>query len=92
MSIHAAATELMETESWDMAAVYFAGIDHFSHRFMRYHARKRSRSVTTDPALFRDFVTNAYRYHDLMRFTSTSIPMSSRITWSGRGAGQESSI
>ncbi len=34
MSIHAAATELMGTGSWDLAAVYFAGIDHFSHRFM----------------------------------------------------------
>jgi predicted AlkP superfamily phosphohydrolase/phosphomutase/tetratricopeptide (TPR) repeat protein len=66
MSIHAAATELMETESWDMAAVYFAGIDHFSHRFMRYHARKRSRPGTTDPALFCDVVANAYRYHDVM--------------------------
>ena len=66
MSIHAAATELMETEPWDLAAVYFAGIDHFSHRFMRYHARKRSRPGATDPALFRDIVANAYRYHDLM--------------------------
>lgn len=66
MSIHAAATELMETEPWDPATVYFSGIDHFSHRFMRYHARRRSRSGATDPALFRDIVANAYRYHDLM--------------------------
>ncbi len=66
MSIHAAATELMETESWDLAAVYFAGIDHFSHRFMRYHARKRRLPGATDPALFRGIVANAYRYHDLM--------------------------
>ena len=29
MSIHAAATELMETEAWDLAAVYYVGIDHF---------------------------------------------------------------
>ena len=66
MSIHAAATELMETEPWDLAAVYFSGIDHFSHRFMRYHARKRSRTAAAHPALFRDIVANAYRYHDLM--------------------------
>jgi len=66
MSIHAAATDLMETERWDLAAVYFSGIDHFSHRFMRYHARKRQRTGTTEPALFRDIVVNAYRYHDLM--------------------------
>jgi FimV-like protein len=66
MSIHAAATDLMETEPWDVAAVYFSGIDHFSHRFMRYHARKRGRVGATDPTLFRDIVVNAYRYHDLM--------------------------
>ena len=41
MSIHTVATGLMETESWDLAAIYFAGIDHFSHRFMGYHAGKR---------------------------------------------------
>jgi predicted AlkP superfamily phosphohydrolase/phosphomutase/tetratricopeptide (TPR) repeat protein len=67
MSIHNAATELMETESWDLAAVYYSGIDHFSHRFMRYHAGKRvGPDHKADPALFRDIVRNAYRYHDLM--------------------------
>src|SRR5262249_41928182 len=40
MSIHAAATELLEHERWDLAAIYYCGIDHFSHRFMRYHAGK----------------------------------------------------
>ncbi len=66
MSIHAAATELMETEPWDLAAVYFAGIDHFSHRFMSYHAGKPRRKDETDPAIFTGVVANAYRYHDLM--------------------------
>jgi len=66
MSIHAAATELMETEAWDLAAIYFSGIDHFSHRFMRYHAGKRIRSEETDPALFADIVQSGYRYHDIM--------------------------
>ncbi len=67
MSIHAAATELMATTEWDLAAVYFAGIDHFSHRFMRYHARKRrTAGEASDPALFRGIVASAYRYHDLM--------------------------
>jgi len=66
MSIHAAATELMETEPWDLAAVYYAGIDHFSHRFMQYHAGKRMRGGGTDPALFAEVVRNGYRYHDVM--------------------------
>jgi predicted AlkP superfamily phosphohydrolase/phosphomutase/tetratricopeptide (TPR) repeat protein len=66
MSIHAAATELIETEPWDLAAVYFCGIDHFSHRFMSYHARKPRRKGDPDPAIFTGIVANGYRYHDLM--------------------------
>jgi predicted AlkP superfamily phosphohydrolase/phosphomutase/Flp pilus assembly protein TadD len=66
MSIHAAATELMATEPWDLAAIYYTGIDHFSHRFMRYHARKRMPRKATDPALFAGVVENGYRYHDVM--------------------------
>jgi tetratricopeptide (TPR) repeat protein len=66
MSIHNAATELMATEAWDLAAIYYAGIDHFSHRFMRYHAGKRMPAEGTDPALFAGVVENGYRYHDLM--------------------------
>jgi predicted AlkP superfamily phosphohydrolase/phosphomutase/tetratricopeptide (TPR) repeat protein len=66
MSIHAAATELMETEAWDLAAVYYVGIDHFSHRFMRYHAGKEGPAVDTDPSLLSGVVESGYRYHDLM--------------------------
>jgi Flp pilus assembly protein TadD len=70
MSVHAAATDLMETEPWDLAAIYYAGIDHFCHRFMRYHAGKRMRGAPsgpgTDPALFTGIVENGYRYHDVM--------------------------
>jgi predicted AlkP superfamily phosphohydrolase/phosphomutase/tetratricopeptide (TPR) repeat protein len=66
MSIHAVATELIEHQEWDMAAVYYAGIDHFSHRFMRYHAGKAPRGETADPELFSGIVANAYRYHDVM--------------------------
>ena len=35
--IQALATTLMETEPWDFTAVYFDGIDHFSHAFVPYH-------------------------------------------------------
>ena len=74
MSIHCAATELLANEPWDLAAIYFAGIDHFSHRFMRYHAGKRipkpgtepATGHATDPAIFTGIVANAYRYHDAM--------------------------
>jgi predicted AlkP superfamily phosphohydrolase/phosphomutase/tetratricopeptide (TPR) repeat protein len=66
MSVHAAATDLMERVEWDLAAVYYAGIDHFSHRFMRYHAGKRHAGEASDPAWFRGIVANAYRWHDVM--------------------------
>ncbi len=66
MSIHAAATDLIENEEWDLAAVYYSGIDHFSHRFMRHHARKPARGDGADPELLAPVVANAYRYHDVM--------------------------
>src|ERR1700682_464500 len=66
MSIHAAATDLIENEEWDLAAVYYSGIDHFSHRFMRHHARKPGRGEGADPELLAPVVANAYRYHDVM--------------------------
>ena len=49
-TIQAVATTLMETEPWDFTAVYFDGIDHFSHAFMPYHPPKlpgSSRSNST---------------------------------------------
>jgi len=66
MSIHNAATELIEREEWDLAAVYYVGIDHFSHRFMRYHAGKVEERGGSDPALYAEVVRNCYRYHDAM--------------------------
>jgi predicted AlkP superfamily phosphohydrolase/phosphomutase/Flp pilus assembly protein TadD len=66
MSVHAAATELLENEPWDFAAVYHNGIDHVSHRFMRYHAGRVRQGGGSDPALYQQIVANTYRYHDLM--------------------------
>ena len=66
MSVHAAATCLMERVDWDLAAIYFSGIDHFSHRFMRFHAGKGRAAKASDPQWFRDIVANAYRWHDAM--------------------------
>ncbi len=66
MSVHNAITDLMETEPWDLAAVYYAGIDHFCHRFMRFHAGKPTPQADTDPRIFSGIVENGYRYHDVM--------------------------
>src|SRR2546421_11527135 len=37
MSVHAAATELLATQPWDFAAIYYSAIDHFQHGLLRYH-------------------------------------------------------
>src|SRR5437762_2682168 len=36
-STHNAATYLLESQPWDLAAVYYDAIDHFGHSFMEYH-------------------------------------------------------
>jgi predicted AlkP superfamily phosphohydrolase/phosphomutase/Flp pilus assembly protein TadD len=65
-SIHAVATALMETEPWDFTAVYYDGIDHFSHAFMAYHPPKLEWIKDEDFALYKDVVKGAYRFHDMM--------------------------
>lgn len=86
MSIHAAATDLLENEPWDFAAVYYAGIDHFSHRFMRCHAGQ-ARPQETGPALFKHVILNAYRYHDAMlaRLLQLAGPQSAVMVISDHG-------
>ncbi|HXP59267.1 MAG TPA: alkaline phosphatase family protein [Dongiaceae bacterium] len=66
MSVHAVATELLATQPWDFAAVYYSGIDHFSHAFMRYHPPHLPWVTEEDFALYRHVVANAYCYHDSM--------------------------
>ncbi len=88
MSIHTVATELVEHEAWDLAAIYFAGIDHFSHRFMRYHAGKRARAPDgADPALLQHVIEGAYRAHDLMlgRLVSLAGPDTAVMVLSDHG-------
>jgi predicted AlkP superfamily phosphohydrolase/phosphomutase/tetratricopeptide (TPR) repeat protein len=65
-SVHAVATALMETEPWDFTAVYYDGIDHFSHAFMPYHPPKLEWIKEEDFALYKDVVKGAYRFHDMM--------------------------
>ena len=66
MSIHAVATELLETQAWDFAAVYYSGIDHFGHAFMRYHPPRLPWIKEDDFAVYQHVIANAYRYHDVM--------------------------
>jgi len=68
-SVHAVATHLMQTESWDFMAVYYDAIDHFCHAFMRYHPPRQSHVSRRDFDLYHGVVEAAYRYHDMMLAT-----------------------
>ena len=65
-TVHAVATAIMECEPWDFTAVYYDGIDHFSHAFMPYHPPKLDWVKQEDFDLYRDVIRGAYRFHDLM--------------------------
>lgn len=65
-SVQACATALMQLEAWDLAAVYFDGIDHFCHGFMRYHPPRRDFVDERSYELFKGVIEGAYRFHDGM--------------------------
>jgi predicted AlkP superfamily phosphohydrolase/phosphomutase/tetratricopeptide (TPR) repeat protein len=64
-STHAAATYLMEQEPWDFMAVYYIGIDHFSHTFMNFHPPRESWVAEADYEMYKDVVSSGYRMMDL---------------------------
>lgn len=65
-SVHAAATALMQLEPWDFMAVYFDGIDHFCHGFMKYHPPRLDWVPEADFELYKNVVNAGYQFHDLM--------------------------
>lgn len=65
-SIHSAATALMQLEPWDVMAVYYDGIDHFGHAFMRYHPPRLPWVPEQQFELYKGVIEAAYRYHDMM--------------------------
>ena len=66
VSIHSAATWLMENEEWDFFAVYYDALDHFSHAFMRYYPPRQSFVTGADYDLYSGVVAAAYQFHDQM--------------------------
>jgi predicted AlkP superfamily phosphohydrolase/phosphomutase/tetratricopeptide (TPR) repeat protein len=66
MSVHAVATELLETQEWDFAGIYYSGLDHFGHAFMSYHPPRLPHVPEADFAIYQPIIANAYRYHDAM--------------------------
>jgi len=65
-SVHAAATYLMEHTEWDFMAVYYDGIDHFCHSFMKFHPPKLNAIPEELFEMYKGVIEGAYRYQDMM--------------------------
>ena len=66
VGIHAAATELLETQPWDFGAVYYECIDAVCHEFMPCHAPALPEVPPEEAALYGEVVNMVYRFHDAM--------------------------
>jgi hypothetical protein len=66
MSIHSAATWLLDNQPWDFFAVYYDAIDHFCHGFMKYHPPRQPWIGERDFELYHNVVSMAYQFHDQM--------------------------
>jgi predicted AlkP superfamily phosphohydrolase/phosphomutase/cytochrome c-type biogenesis protein CcmH/NrfG len=66
LTVHAAATWLIENEPWDFMAVYYDAIDHLSHTFMHYHPPRMQGVPEKDFELYKNVVAETYRFQDLL--------------------------
>ncbi len=66
VSIHAAATELLESSEWDFGAVYYECIDQAGHEFMPFHPPRGEGIGARDFELYREVMAGVYQFHDLM--------------------------
>lgn len=65
-SVHAVATGILQTEPWDLMAVYYDAIDHFCHGFMKFHPPRLPWIDEADFEIYKNVVESGYRYHDMM--------------------------
>ncbi|MDX2002133.1 MAG: alkaline phosphatase family protein [Chitinophagales bacterium] len=65
-SIQSAATYILEHEPWDFTAVYFNALDLLCHHFMPFHPPKQAHIEQEQFELYRDVITAAYRFFDMM--------------------------
>jgi tetratricopeptide (TPR) repeat protein len=71
VSVHAAATHLLEHTPWDATLVYHEAFDRFAHTFMPYHRVRPDDEpmpgVSRDDAeLYGEVMTGCARFHDMM--------------------------
>ncbi|MFZ4740897.1 MAG: alkaline phosphatase family protein [Bacteroidales bacterium] len=65
-TVQSATTWLMENTEWDFTAVYFDGIDHICHGFMKYHPPQMPGLPDDIFRMFKDVVNGMYKFHDMM--------------------------
>ena len=65
-SVQAIATALIQSEPWNLMAVYFDAIDQFGHEFMAYHPPRLKGVSERDFDLYQDVMRGCYRFHDIM--------------------------
>jgi predicted AlkP superfamily phosphohydrolase/phosphomutase/tetratricopeptide (TPR) repeat protein len=65
-TIHNAATWVLQNEPWHFLAVYYNGIDHFSHGFMPYYPPRMEGLPEEQYEIYKGVVDGAYRFHDMM--------------------------
>lgn len=66
ISVHAVATELLETQPWDFGAVYYECIDAIGHEFMPFHPPALAEVSPEEAAYYGEVVNRVYLYHDAM--------------------------
>ncbi len=66
ISVHAAATAIIEEEPWDFCTVYYECIDQVGHDFMPFHLPRLPTVSVEASEMFRDVMNGIYRFHDLM--------------------------
>jgi len=87
ISILEAALAIMHHEPWDFSAIFFDGIDHFCHGFMKYHPPKMNSILEKDFEQYKNVVNAGYILHDifLKRILQETSPETTVIIVSDHG-------
>ncbi|MGJ5819638.1 tetratricopeptide repeat protein [Paludibaculum fermentans] len=66
LSVHGAATWLMENETWDLLAVHYSSLDAVCRTFMPFHPPRREHVSEGDFEIYQAVVERVYCYHDAL--------------------------
>lgn len=66
VTVHAAATWILENEPWDFLAVHYRGLEQFCQGFLRYQPPCLPDVPERDFERYREVVDAGYRFHDRM--------------------------